>query len=120
MTYEERADHIATMIGTHLGIRGKSLDIKLRKAGRQLPRDIRRHGDNLVRSVQLQTSPKMARMVDEESVISSYNICEKFLSDIDLMDRRKAQAISFLSTNAMNMLVVAGLLVTVLVWRGYL
>lgn len=120
MTYEERADHIAALIGSQLGVRGKSLDLKLQKAGRQIPRHIRDHGENIVLSVRLQASPKLARRIDNASMVKSYDICKSYFSDLDGADRRKGQLISFLSTNAFNLLVVAGLLILVLSWRGFL
>ena len=120
MTYDERAEHIADLIESQLGVRGKTLDAKLRKAGRLLPRDIRRHGDRIVEAVALQASPKLSRMVDSEKALSSYNSFEKFLSDIDASERRKDGIISFLSTNVFNMLVTIGLLIAVLKWREFI
>jgi hypothetical protein len=120
VTYEERADHIAELLESQLGVRGKSLDAKLRKAGRLLPRDIRRHGEKIVEAVSLQGSPKLARMVDEKSTVSAYDAIEKYLSSIDAWDRRKGNALGFLTTNAFNLLVVTALLIIVLRWRGFI
>jgi len=120
MTYEERADHIAELLESQLGVRGKTLDAKLRKAGRLLPRDIRRHGDQIVEAVNLQGSPKLSRMVDEKSTVSAYNAFEKYLSGIDAWDRRKGSASDFLTTNAFNLLVVIALLIAVLRWSGFI
>ena len=120
MTYDERANHISNLIETHLGIRGKSLSAKLRRAGRLLPRDLHRHAEILVDAVAYQASPKLARRVDNDRVLKSYEACEKYLTGIDIWDRRKGKAISFLSTGAFNLLAVAGLLVAFLIWRGFL
>ncbi len=120
MTYEERADHIAELLESQLGVRGKTLDAKLRKAGRLLPRDIRRHGDRIVQAVSLQGSPKLSRMVDEKDTVVAYDAFEKYLSGIDAWERRKGNALGFLTTNAFNLLVVAALLITVLRWRGFI
>ena len=88
--------------------------------GRLLPRDIRRHGEKIVEAVSLQGSPKLARMVDEKSTVSAYDAIEKYLSGIDAWDRRKGNALGFLTTNAFNLLVVMALLIIVLRWRGFI
>ncbi|MBV1866398.1 MAG: hypothetical protein KUG69_00615 [Marinosulfonomonas sp.] len=120
MTYEERANHISKLIETRLGVRGKTLPIQLRRAGRLLPRDMRRHAKILTDAVAHQASPKLARLVDNDQVLQSYEACENYLTSIDIWDRRKGKTISILSTAAFNLLAVGGLLIAVLVWRGYL
>jgi len=120
MAYEEQADHIATLLQDRLGIRGKGLNAKLRRAGRLLPRHVRRQGAVLVQAAQMQASPKMARMVDGEAVQKAYRACEDYLSGVDAWDRRKGRIIGILSTSALNLLAVAALFVAVLVWRGFL
>lgn len=120
MTYQQRADRIAELIEERLGIRGKSLERKLHKAGRLLPRAIQRDGAKLVEALRLQQSPKMARLINEDEVQKAFQACERYLSEIDPWERRKAAAISFLSTNAFNLAAIAAVVVVVLVWRGYL
>ena len=120
MTYQDRADRIAELMESHLGVRGKSLEEKLRKAGRSLPREIRQKGDQLTQAVQLEANPKLARRIDEDQVNTAFKACEKYLKDIDAADRRKGYAISFLTTNAFNFVAISGMLIAVLVWRGFL
>jgi hypothetical protein len=120
MVYEEQADQIAALLQDRLGIRGKGLAAKLRRAGRLLPRHVRRQAEVLVQAVQMQASPKMARMVDGEAAQKAYQDCENYLSGIDAWDRRKGRIIGILSTSALNLLAVAALVVVVLVWRGFL
>ena len=120
MTYEERENHISKLIATHLGIKGKTLSIQLRRAGRLLPRDLHRNAEVLVNAVAHQASPKLARLVDNQQVERSYNACEDYLTSIDFWDRRKGKTISVLSTTAFNLLAVGGLLAGFLIWRGYL
>ena len=118
MTYEEQADHIATLLTERLSIRGKGLEAKLSKSGRLLPPNIRREGMALVEAVKLQGNPKLARRVDEESTLKSYEACETFLLDIDRFDRRKGIILGFLTTNALNLLIITALVVAVMKWRG--
>ena len=120
MTHQERADRVAEMIEQHLGIRGKSLENKLRRAGRMLPKSIHQNAAVLVDAVRLQNSPKLARRIDETSVENAYDICEKYLSAVNAADRRKGKLISFLSTNALNLIVITAAVIAVLMWRGFL
>lgn len=120
MTYQDRADQIAKLMETHLGVRGNSLEKKLHKAGRSLPRDFRQKADRLIKAVQLEPNPKLARMIDEDQVNADFKECEKYLTDIDAAERRKGHAITFLTTNAFNFVAISGMLIAVLVWRGFL
>ncbi|MGB5558773.1 MAG: hypothetical protein WBN04_12275 [Paracoccaceae bacterium] len=119
MTYQERADHLAAMIEERLGIRGKGLEAKLRRAGRLLPAHIHRSADLLVEAMQLQASPKFARRIDEQKVVSACKSVEKYLMTIDPSTRRMDRVIGFLSSNAFNLLATGGLVIAVLIWRGY-
>jgi len=118
MDYQEQADEVASLLETRLGVRGRGLEVKLRKAGRLLPADVRRSGAVLVKARQFQSSPKLARMVNAEVTLTAYENCKKFLSNIDAWDRRKGRIISVLSTNAFNLLVITGLVIAVMSWRN--
>lgn len=120
MTYQDKANHIAELLETQLGVRGAGLEAKLQKAGRLLPRHVRREAAVLVAALKTQGNPRLARMVDGDRAVKSYKTCEKYLSGIDRTYRRRGQIISFLATNAFNMITVAALLIAVLVWRGFL
>lgn len=120
MTYQERADQLADLIETQLGIRGASLERKLKKAGRLLPTAVHRNAQQLLSAIEFQDSPKLARMVDEVEVIKAYSMCEKYLVSIDAQDRRRGNIINFLATNAFNLIAITGVVLAVLVWRGFL
>lgn len=119
MTYKERADKISQMLADQLGVRGNTLERKLHKAGRLLPHSVHRDARMLIDAVKLQDSPKLARMVDDASVLMAYDACEKYLSEIDPWVRRKDAIIGFLSTNVLNLLIISGVVVAVLAWRGF-
>ena len=120
MTYQERVDRLSELLESQLGIRGKTLRGKLRRAGRLLPKYVHRNAEIVEQAVLLQDSPKLSRQIDDKRVITAYNACEKYLTDIDASDRKWGHAISFLSTNALNLLIVAMMTMGVLVWRGFL
>ena len=117
MTYEEQADQIAALLQERLGIRGRDLDTRLRRAGRLLPRHIHRAGTVLVEAVKLQENPRLARLIDADKVAKSFRTCEDFLQSIDPWERKKDRLISTLSSVAFSLLAVAALVIAFLYWR---
>jgi len=120
MTYQERVDRIGQLLEEQLGIRGKTLEHKLSKAGRLLPQSVHRDAGTLIDAAKKQGNPKLARMVDEFGVVAAYDACDNFLSEIDAWDRKKGMIIGFLSTNLLNLLIISGVVMAVLVWRGFI
>lgn len=120
MTYQEQADHIAELIEAQLGIRGKGLERKMRKAGRMLPRSMHNQARMILDATRLEHSPKLSRQIDGDRVSKAFGILEKYLSEVDPWDRRKGKIIAFLTTNAFNLIAITAILIFVLLWRGFL
>lgn len=118
-TYQERADHLAGMIEERLGIRGNGLRVKLRRAGRLIPRDIRQKAEVLLSAVEHQSNPKLARRLDQTAIDKACESVEAYLSAIDPKEQRMNRLVGILSSAALALVVTAGLVITVLVWRGY-
>lgn len=120
MTHQERVENISRMLEDQLGIRGKTLEGKLRRAGRLLPVSVHRDAKTLIDAIGLQGSPKLSRMIDEPSVVQAYDACNSYLSGIDPWDRRKGKLVGFLSTNVLNLLLISAAVFAVLIWRGFI
>ncbi len=120
MTYQEMADEIAETMQHRLGVRGRDLETKLNRAGRLLPKPVRAQADMIVQSLKYQGHPRLERRQDDASIQRAHAATMKHLNQIDARDRRRGLVISFLSTNAFNLLVIVALLLAVLRWRGYL
>ncbi len=118
-TYQQRADHLAALMEERLGIRGNGLRAKLRRAGRLLPSDMRRQAGILLTALDVQNHPKLARQMDERAIDAACRAIEDHLSAINPTERRIDRVIDILSSAALVLLVTAGLVVTVLVWRGF-
>lgn len=118
MTYQEYCDRISGLMDEHLGVRGKTLEKKMVKAGRLLPKSFHRDGEILIAALNYETSPKLARMIDDGEVQRAFQACEKYLSEVDPWDRRKNKMVGVLSTNAYNLIVISALVVGVMIWRG--
>ncbi len=118
MSRQEQAEQISALLREKLGVRGRDLECRLRRAGRLLPRHVRRQADVIVQARAMQASPKLARLVDDAALARALRRCHEHLSAIDPWERRKTRIIAFLSVNAFNLLVTAGLVIAVLSWRG--
>ncbi len=64
--------------------------------------------------------PKLARQVDTASIEKAYRACERWLETVDPKERRKDRILSFLATNAFNLIVIFAAFVTWMVWTGHL
>ncbi len=117
MSCQEQADEISALLGEKLGVRGRDLDSRLRRAGRLLPRHVRRQAEVIVQARAMQASPKLARLVDEAALGRAFRICHDHLSAIDPRERRRARFLDILTVNAFNLVVIAGLVIAVLSWR---
>lgn len=119
MTYREHADHLAALMQERLGIRGKDLRTKLRRAGRLLPKHVHRDADVLLEALDMEAHPKLARRLDAAAIAKACKNVENHLYTIDPATRRWDRIIGVLSANAFNLLVTAGLVIAILIWRGY-
>lgn len=111
---------VADMMKERLGIRGKDLATKLRYTGRMMPKRIKQDARFLAEATRLATNPKLSRMINLDQVEAAHQTCMEFLETVDVADRRKGVVLGILGSLAMVFLVVTVLVLTVLVWRGYI
>lgn len=102
-----------------LDVRGRDLRQSLRRAGRRLPRRVRKSGAALMRAEMLAYNPKTARQVDPVQVEQDYEVLRNYLAGVDVADLRKARILSLTGAVVANLIVVAVLFVVWLWWRGY-
>ena len=115
----QKADHLATLLSERLGIHaGTGFEAKLHKAGRSLPRWVRKDGQVIVAAMALETHPKLARRIDAKPVNRAIKNLTKYLESIDPVQRRMGWFLDFLALLAVIALVIFGSVITILVWRG--
>jgi len=115
-----RAERIARLIEEKLGVGGVGLEAKLRRAGRDLPRWVRREAAALAEAAAFSASPRLAKRIDPARIERAFAACEAWLSAVDPAERRKDRWLGFLAVNAVNLTVLAAALVAVLIWTGHL
>ena len=120
VSVQQMADRVAELLEQRLKVKGKGLGEKLRRSGRLLPRKVRQAAEELQLSADRAQQPKLLMQLDLEKVAEAYHVCVTHLGGLGADARRKDAIIGFAASLALIVLVVFGLVVTVLVWRGYL
>jgi hypothetical protein len=103
-----------------LGVRAPSLAKAIKKSGRRMPRDAHRAVAAFSDARMQAAHPKLARMVDATSLETSISVLRSHLEAIDPGERRKDALLGFLGTQAVNVLVIAAVIIGLLYWRGFL
>ncbi len=119
-TVRQMADRVDQLLEERLHLKGGTLDSKLRRAGRRLPRPVRDAGAALATAVMMMQSPKLMRQVDDATVAVAYDICVRHLTAISPAAARNGLILNIAASIAFSLLVVAVLLVGVLYWRGFI
>ena len=102
-----------------LDVRGRDLRQSLRRAGRRLPKSVRKRGVALTQAEILAHNPKTARQVDADAVERDYEVVRAHLIAIDVNEVRKTRILSVAGAVVANLIVVAVLFIVWLWWRGY-
>ncbi|NIZ59999.1 hypothetical protein DL239_03300 [Sedimentitalea sp. CY04] len=90
----------------------------LKKARRRLPRRVYKQGMLLAKAEPLMDHPKLRLTLDEPALLKSAGEVLDYLKSIDLADRRKGRVLTILGSLAFSLLVVLGLAIAVMRWRG--
>ena len=117
---QQMADRVAGLMEERMHLSGDGLAAKLAKGGRLLPRKFRDAGGRLAQSAMMAQNPKLLLQVDDERVAADYDLCLRHLLTLSVWDRRKGRLLRATVSLLGILMVVAGLMVGVLYWRGFL
>ena len=120
MDIQARADKLAHLFEERLDVRGKGFAAKVRRAGRLVPRTLRRDTGLILRAMEFGRHPRLARQIDFRETERAADRLEAWLREINPWERRWNIVLGWLAGNAFNLLAVAALVMAVLVWRGLL
>ncbi len=118
MDLETRAAHLAQLMEERLSLRGRGFANKLARAGRRLPRRLRREGAVIAEALAVQAHPKLARRLDQARFQRAADQLERYLRGIDPAERRKGLFLNWLAGVAFSLLLVLVILIAVLRARG--
>ncbi|MFN0116529.1 MAG: hypothetical protein ACKVPY_17805 [Paracoccaceae bacterium] len=117
---QQMAERVAQLMEERLRVRGRSLDDKLRRGGRALPKRVLREAWYLAEAADRARVPKLLLQLDHARIAEAYDICVRYLKPLGAGARRWNAVLNFATSLAAIVLVTAVLVLTVLVWRGYL
>jgi hypothetical protein len=120
VTIQQMADRVAALMEERLRIKGRGLAEKLQRGGRALPRRVRAAAQVLAEAAHMAQNPKLLLQVDQEQIAVAYDLCVNHLNGVNRWQRRMGWLTGFAASVAFIVLVVGGLVVAVLVLRGYL
>lgn len=104
--FTEISSEIRAKLLEKFGIKSRDLAQAFRKAGRRLPRRIRRHGETLAKSEVLARHPKLIRQVNAQQVARARRDVLHHLETIDPADLRRGRMLSLAGTLAANILLI--------------
>ncbi|PWE30518.1 hypothetical protein DDZ14_15280 [Maritimibacter sp. 55A14] len=109
---------VEDQLSRQLGVSGGSLKAKLRRAGRRLPRSVRKAGVYLVETEARIAHPKHEHEIDDAGVAAAYETISTYLKGIDPKAERWGRFMGWLRNLAINLLIAAAALVAIAWWRG--
>lgn len=116
--WSDRLSQIHVLLGEKLGLAGPDLRGQVRRAGRRLPRRVRRDAEVLVRAETMARHPRFARLVDPREVARAERRLSHHLRSIDVAAQRRNRRLNRLATAGFYLLATFALVVTLLWWRG--
>ena len=120
VTIQQMADRVSALLEQKLGVRGRTLDERIRKARWRLPRAIRAEARFLETAAAQAQHPKLRVQIDEGRVARAHDACVRFLQSVDRAARRRAMLLGMASSVAFSIFSVGVLVLVVLYWRGFI
>ena len=119
VTIQQMADRVAQLLEERLGLGGRDLSAKLKRAGRTLPKKVRDSGKALAAAAHKAQNPKLLGQIDMGEVTEAYDVCVKHLIAIDPIGRRRDLFAGMVGSVGFGVLVLLVVLFGFLAWRGY-
>jgi len=120
VTIQQMTERVADLMRRRLGIKGKTLTETIAKGRRLLPRKVRAAAEALAQAETWSHNPKLLLRVDETVVAKDYDICVRYLANLNRRERVKGILLSLTATILFSLVGVIALVIGVLVWRGFL
>lgn len=120
ISVQETAQRISAQLEERLGVGGRDLPQKLRRAGRLLPGHVRKDIQRITDAQSMAENPRLMRQVDLPRIEAAERRVLAHLKTIDRADRRKGAFLGLMGSLSFNLIAVFALLIILLVWQGLL
>jgi len=118
VTIHQMADRVADMMEQRLGVSGKDLAAKLRRAKRRLPRKVAAAAQGLADASEQAKNPKLLVQINQAAVAENYDICVRHLATVKPGGRTKGLLINVAATLVFGLLILGAVVIAVQKMRG--
>lgn len=118
MTLQDMVAEVRAELAEKLRVRGRSLEVQIRKARRHLPRYVRKEAAYLAKVLALTRNPKLARTIDHRRAQAAHDTILRYLRSVDFAQARRTALLNFLASLAFGLLSTLVLVVFLLWARG--
>lgn len=115
-----KSEALRAQLREKLGVRSRDLAQGFKRAGRRLPRYLRADAKLLAEAETYAAHPKLAKRVDDAAVGRAFANIGAHLKTVDVADRRKGFWLGLAGSIVFNLLVICGLFVLYMWWRGHI
>ena len=116
----ELVTRIYDLLGDKLRVKGANLRTRVKKAGRLLPKSVRLAAGELIEAQDMAENPNLAKRLDADAVSRAYATCLRFLTEIDQEAAKSRARYNFAALVSAQFLLIVGLAIAFMRWRGFL
>jgi len=102
LNIQERSKALSKLIEKKLGVRGRTLEAKLNRAPRSMPRWVRQEAMRLVEAERMAGHPKLLMQMDPQSLSEAHDRCANWLNGVDKGAKRRTFLLRLLAVNVLN------------------
>ncbi|MBE0414026.1 hypothetical protein [Yoonia sp.] len=115
----DKISKISGLMRSQLRISGRDLHVQYRRAGRLLPRTVRRDIRYLLDTAALGDNPKLARMINQDKISRAHHNTVAYLQGLDPKAQMWTRVLNVAASIALALIVVFVVILFVLVQRGF-
>ncbi|NND22926.1 MAG: hypothetical protein HKO14_12615 [Silicimonas sp.] len=119
MDTNDRTRAMAEKMAAQLRVRGDGLADVTEKAGRKLPRHLRRDAHVMIEAATMADHPKLARLVDEKQFRRAEKRLNRYLDRLNPAAERRGEILDLIAKIAFVFVTVVLAVFFFLLWRGY-
>lgn len=116
--FDVRVSNVETALRDKVGVGGRDLGAKLRRAGRRLPKRVQKAGRVLTEAQARRGIPKLWLQVDPETTDRAFDDINRHLDTVNPVERRKDLILGLTGTIAFNLLLAGVSLILFFSWFG--
>ncbi len=114
----DKSAALSKAFGKQLGVSGATLSDRLGRAGRTVPKSVRREARALIEAEAMLAHPKLRRQVDPKKLDRAYRVSSSWLGGVDRGARRTDRVLGLIAVNLVNLGLLAAAVTAFAMWRG--